>query len=789
MMKLKNQKKLFKPAILIFILTLTNLSVAQTPVQVIRGMVTDAASKTGLPGANVVILDSDPVKGTTTGLSGEFRIEKVAVGRHSIQVSYMGYKPVVIPEILVSSGKESVVHVELEEMALNAGEVEIRAEVEKDKPVNSMAMVSARSFNVEESRRYAGSADDPMRAVSGFAGVASSADVNSNQIIIRGNSPKGLLWRVDGIDIPNPNHYAYVGTSGGGMTMFSSQVLNNSDFYTAAFPAQFGNSLSGVFDMRFRTGNTDRHEFAFQLGLQGIDLSAEGPFSRKNQSSYLFNYRYSILGFLQWIDPSMKNKIPQYQDLSFKINLPARKAGTFALIGIGGISRSGYSPEQDSTQWKTLEDRTQSVLNNNMGALGLTHRIAVSRKSFLQSYVAVTYNDIFYDNNLLTTSYDYIPQDHVKYRNYRFSAGSCLNVKFGARHTNRTGFRYSNLFYDMHIEGVNPLTGQFSLIDEGNGNTDLLQVYSESKVELTDQLSVTAGLNFQYFLLNHHYSVEPRLALRWQALPRHAFSVGYGKHSQVEDVGVYLTETEVNPEITVQPNRSLDFSKAHHLVIGYDFTIRRDMRLKAEAYGQLLYSIPVVPGSYYSLINSTGGYFNDSLSNEGTGRNLGLDLTFEKFLTKQFYYLVTVSLFNSKYKGGDGTERNTRFNSNFVVNGLIGKEWTIRKKNILGVNFRASFTGGEYYVPIDLDQSISEHRQVLDESQAYSERLSDFYYLDLTITYRTNHRKYSGVWALQIKNLLNQKPDAGYVYNDFNRSIEPVKGSGILPFLSYKIEF
>ncbi len=156
MMKLKNQKRLLKPAILIFILTLTNPSVAQTPVQVIRGMVTDAASKTGLPGANVVILDSDPVKGTTTGLSGEFRIEKVAVGRHSIQVSYMGYKPVVIPEILVSSGKESVVHVELEEMALNAGEVEIRAEVEKDKPVNSMAMVSARSFNVVGRRSDAG---------------------------------------------------------------------------------------------------------------------------------------------------------------------------------------------------------------------------------------------------------------------------------------------------------------------------------------------------------------------------------------------------------------------------------------------------------------------------------------------------------------------------------------------------------------------------------------------------------------------------------------------------------
>jgi hypothetical protein len=242
-------------------------------------------------------------------------------------------------------------------------------------------------------------------------------------------------------------------------------------------------------------------------------------------------------------------------------------------------------------------------------------------------------------------------------------------------------------------------------------------------------------------------------------------------------------------EVITKPNRLLDFSKARHFVLGYDYSIRPDMRFKAEAYLQLLYSIPVKPGSYYSLINSQGAYVNDSLTADGKGRNIGLDLTLEKFLTRKYYFLVTLSLFDSRYTGGDGLIRNTRFNANYVANLLGGKEWTVRKKNLFGINLKASYTGGEYYVPIDLEASVAQHREVLDEAAAYTQRLPDFLYLDLTLTYRTNHRKFSGTWAIQAKNLLNMKPVTGYVYNDFNHSIEAVQSSGIIPFISYKVEF
>ncbi|MEI7983159.1 MAG: carboxypeptidase-like regulatory domain-containing protein, partial [Bacteroidota bacterium] len=472
---------------------------AQVPTQVVRGRVTDAEAKTTLAGANVVILNTDPLQGSTTGADGTFFIGNVKVGRHTIKISYVGYKTIVIPEIMVSSGRQTVLNIELEEMMITTGEVEIKAVISKDKPVDPMAMVGARSFNVDESRRYAGSLDDPMRAVSNFAGVVSNAGVNSNEIMIRGNSPKGLLWRVEGMDIPNPNHFAFVGTSGGGFTIFSSQVLANSDFYTAAFPAQFGNALSGVFDMRFRSGNNMRHEYAIQLGVQGLEVAAEGPFTKKHSSSYLFNYRYSILYFLGLIDPWMKNKMPSFQDLSFKIHLPEKKLGTFSLVGIGGISTVKVTAQEDSASWENMEDRSRSLLKNKMGALALIHQIYLSRQSYLRSCLSVTYNDIVADYQLLTSGYTLQPVDSVVQRNFRITASTMYNQKFGTRYTLRSGITYTRLFYDLDMKNINPATGVFGEVAQGSGNTDFAEAFGEAKIDFTDNFYMTAGLNFNYF--------------------------------------------------------------------------------------------------------------------------------------------------------------------------------------------------------------------------------------------------------------------------------------------------
>jgi hypothetical protein len=778
-----------------FVLTVFLFSVfpffasAQELTQTIRGQVNDVDTKQPIAGAVVIVLGTTPQNGAESGADGSFTIESVKLGRYSVQVSLMGYNTEIIPEVLITSGKEVTLNITLKEKVVRTEEIKVTADIEKDKPINPNALISARSFSVEEARRFAGSFDDPLRAVQNFSGVTSSANVNTNGIVIRGNSPKGLLWMLDGIDIPNPNHFGYIGQSSGGMTIFSSQVLANSDFFTSAFPSEYGNALSGVFDMKFRNGNKYTREYALQLGIQGLDLSAEGPFKKGSDATYLFNYRYSVLGFLQVIDETMKNKVPSYQDLSFKLNFPTKSAGTFSLFGIGGIAKSKYDPEKDTTQWKTYEDSQMSVLNNTTGTVGLTHNIIVGPKTYINTMLSGSYNEVKWEKGNMNSAYVVSKTDDANYKNSKISFNTFINHKFSSHLTNKTGFEFKKLLYDVKLSAQNPFSGIYSEYINDKGETNLIQAYTQNKIDITDNLGFNAGVHFGYFALNKNYSVEPRIAMRWNFAPTNSISIGYGNHSQLEDISVYLSKKQLTDGTITIPNINLDFGRANHFVVGYDKMFSQNLHLKIETYYQHLYNIPVRPGNYYSMINNPGGYFNDSLVNIGTGKNFGADITFEKFLSENFYYLVTASVFQSKYKGGDGVERNSRYNTGYVFNFILGKEFSVGENNILGVNLKTSYTGGEYYIPIDLSGSVAQSREVLNESRIYTEWFPDFFYVDFTLTYKMNYKKFSGTFALQVKNLLDQKPDAGYVYNPYSKLIEKQINLGIIPMISYKVEF
>ena len=758
---------------------------AQKLTQTVRGVVVDAETRATLPGAHVIIQPSDPVLGAITGNDGSFKISNVPLGRYQIEASFLGYQTSVTPGVLVGSGKEVYLVIELREIVYRGTEVTVTAKTEKGKPENQMASVSAISFSVEETRRFAGSADDPLRAASAYPGVAANADVNSNGVVIRGNSPKGLLWLLDGVPIPNPNHFSYVGQSAGGITIFSSQVLANSDFYTSAFPAEYGNALSGVFDMHFRTGNPFKREYTAQLGIQGIELAAEGPFSKADESSFLFNYRYSVLGFLQLFDPSMKNRIPSYQDLSFKINVPTRKAGVFSLFGIGGLDRSGARAERDSTQWKSNDDRSETRMANDMGAVGLSNKLVFGRNTYLKTTVAQSGYFTRYRNGYLGSGYQLYPTDNVRYGSYRTIFLSKLTHRFSTRVTGDAGWSVTNHHYLADIWSRNIFSGDYEHIINDRGSLQTLQAYADSKWEIGKHWSLVAGAHLQYLLLNHSYVIGPRGSLSYEINPNASIRIGYGLESQQEGTSVYLAHTAHSG---LQENRGLGLSKSNQFVVSYKQYLNKDLILQIEPYLQLLYDIPVVPGSYYSMLNNPGGYFNESLVNKGKGKNYGVDAMLEHFLSTNYYYMISASVFRSRYKGGDGIWRNTRYDSRFIGNLLGGKEWELGNR-LLGINLKASLTGGERYIPVDLSASRAQNREVLDMQKVYTQQLPWFFYLDGTITLRTNHKKYSGIWALQIKNLLNSRPILGYSYNRFARDIDTLRPLGIIPFLSYKIEF
>ncbi|MEZ5198900.1 MAG: TonB-dependent receptor [Bacteroidales bacterium] len=323
--------------VLLFLILLSfRLTGQERLTQIVRGEIVDNILGSPLPGANILLVNSEPPLGTAADENGRFSISGVPVGRQRFKISFIGYQTLILDNIMVTSGKEVVLKVELAESITAVDGVEIVADYQKDQPLNSMALVSARSFTVEETNKYAGSYGDPARMAANYAGVVSSRD-NRNDIIIRGNSPMGLQYRIDGIEVSNPNHYSAQGTTGGPVTLLNTNLLSNSDFLTGAVPAEFGNALSGVFDLKMRNGNNLKREYWAQLGWNGLEFGLEGPFSKKSQPSYLAAYRYSFVHVLYKLGINLP-EVAAYQDLSFKLSFPTRKAGTFNLIGIGGAS-------------------------------------------------------------------------------------------------------------------------------------------------------------------------------------------------------------------------------------------------------------------------------------------------------------------------------------------------------------------------------------------------------------------------------------------------------------------
>jgi len=765
---------------------------AQELTQVIRGQIIDIESQTPLAFASIMVITTDSLLGSISDDNGYFRLEKVPIGRHDIKVAYMGYETQVIPELMVSTGKEMVLTIKMKEQISELKEVVVKAYTKKDKPLNSMATVSARTFSVEEARRYAGGWDDPGRLVASFAGITTDV-IRDNTIIIRGNSPKGLLWRLEGIEIPNPNHFANLTTfGGGGISALSALVVGNSDFFTGAFPAEYGNAVSGVFDIKLRSGNNEKREHAVQIGTIGLDISSEGPLGKDTRASYLFNYRYSTFGLVKSVFPEeIKDFIPVYQDLSFKVNIPTKKSGIFSIWGLASDDSDEFKAEQDSSLWEMVDDRMNGTLTQRIGGLGLNHRYIFQKNAYLNTSLAITGDYMKYEAGILGYDLNRYENEHIDVRNYKYTFTSVYNRKFSAKHANRTGFITDNLHYNTVLKHAPVyVQGLVGVADE-KGASFFVQIFTQSKFSITKRFMVNAGLRGHYFDLNNELVIEPRLGLSYNIGKAQSVSLGYGKHSRLEPLSLYFVRVNDGSSIS-QPNKDLKVSKAHHLVFAYDISLIPNLRMKIEPYIQFLFDVSVIPDSNFSVLNMEADwYFNEELINTGTGRNMGVDVTLERFLKDGYYFLFTASVFDSKYKGDDGIERNTRFNTQYVFNLLYGKEWTVGKQNnkIIGVNARVNFFGGRRTTPVNDIESDLAQDVVYHYSQLYEDKEPDKFHVSATINYRINKKRHSSIWSLQMVNLLMAKENYGLYYNYQSEQVERWEFAVPVPNLSYKIEF
>jgi hypothetical protein len=677
----------------------------------------------------------------------------------------------------------------------NLEEFIVTADREKNRALNKAAVVSARQLSMEEAVRYSGTRNDPSRMAQNFAGVSGVNDAR-NDIIIRGNSPTGVLWRMDDIDIPNPNHFSTIGSTGGPVTILNTNTLKNSDFLTGSFPAQYGNAIAGVFDLNMRNGNNEKFEFLGQAGFNGFEFAAEGPLNRKKTASFLVDYRYSLVATIMalGLNVGTGTAVPYYQDLHYKTNFPTKKSGTFSVFGLGGESHIRFSPQSNQSGGLYGAGRSNARdrwYGSVTGVTGISHLYYFNPRTSGKIMFAASGFQFRADEDIISADRPAKNAFDMLNRQVKYAAGYHLNKKINSKNQVTMGIVADFMRVTLEQDEIRNTDSVQSRTVNVKATATLYKAFINWSHRFSDKLNTNLGLYAQLLGLNNTSHIEPRWNLRYAFRENQSLSFAAGLHSQIQQV--YFNQ-RINASGEVEyPNKNLDFIKSIHTGIAYDLTPSSFIRIKTEVYLQSLYDAAVESrASSFSMLNSGADFSIPNkvdLVNNGKGYNYGIEVTMEKFLHKNFYYLLTVSLFQSKYKGSDGIWRNTVFNSNHVTNFLAGKEFRINQKASIGIDSRFTFAGGQRYTPFDFARSRTENRVIYDESKAFSLQNPAYLRWDLKFSFTRNGRSTTQKWYIDLQNLTNEK-------NIFLRTLHPSTGNvdityqmGLFPNVNYQISF
>lgn len=780
---------------LLTLLMFVTLAFSQEFTQTIRGTITDNDSKMPLIGATVIIPGSDPIIGTITDVNGVFRLQDIPIGRISLQLSYIGYETATVPNIEVNSGKEVVLNLSMQESALSLNEVEVKSNRNKGEAINDMAQLSSHSITLEETKRFTGGMDDPARVVSCFAGVASTPD-GSSDIIVRGNSPKYMQWRVDGSEISSPYHMDDQNASFGALTALNNNLLTTSDFYTGAFSSEYGDVLSCVYDVKLRPGNNEKFEATAGLGIMGTELTVEGPFRKGYAGSYLVNYRYSTISLIKDLGLVDVPGGVNYQDATFKLVLPAEKTGTFSIYGIGGlsgVSMENMGPEGLSTPGRPITNAFMSrdfYKNNYLANAGLNHVMPLNKNSFIKtslSFSGTGADDDIYESDTIRTynnegeiindtitSRTHMVQSRIVNSSLRGSIA--YSNKINVRNKIQIGAKYTLYCFNYNQNIYNPEDSSMFNITNAKNHVSTINNYISWKYNLKENIILVAGIHNMNIIGKNQNTIEPRVSITWNINATNSLHAGYGMHSTTESVHNYFTKIKQADGSYIEPNKNLGLLKAHHYVLGYEKRFTENLIGKIEVYYQDLYNLPVenIDTSYYCTINEGIDYRYVELVNKGKGKNYGIEVSVERFFDQGFYFLVNSSIFDSKYKSLENVWRNTRYNNNYTVNILGGKEFkNIGKKDnqSLTLNTKIFFEGGQRYIPVmrDAQGNVAvdpEHDIYFDYTKAYNDKLDNIFLVNFSASYKFNKARATHEIFLDLMNVTNSQARMSEYYDE-----------------------
>jgi hypothetical protein len=776
--------------------------------QTLKGKVVDLDSKFPIFGCQVkIFVDSSVVGGAVTDDKGFYKIENVPLGRQVVIVKSLGYQSRSL-NVVMNSGKETILNIELEEEGAELKGFTFSAGDNKDVN-NEMALASAQQFSVEETERYAGSRGDPARMASNFAGVNGSDD-SRNDIVVRGNSPLGVIYRVEGITIPNPNHFGIAGSSGGPVSILNNKSLANSDFFTGAFPAEYGNSTAGVFDLKLRSGNNEKFEFSGQFGFLGTEILAEGPLSKNHKASFLAMYRYSTISMFSALGINIgTSAVPQYQDFAVKFNFPLNNGGNIALWGMGGKSNIDIliSNQKDTSEVDLYGENTKDqYFGTQMYIGGVTYTHSLNETTYLKSTFTTSLDQQNSRHDTISRSITSDGEFNVlsidKFMAYDFktitiSNGTSINKKLGKKNVLKLGYLANYVQFDLLDSVTTDATAQtYRNRFNSSGTNVFLQPYISWKHKFSKDLVMTAGISSQYYSEGDAFSaIEPRFGLKWNTSKNGALSFGLGRHSQAQPLYTYYY---LNPGNTQPHNLDMGFTYSNHAVLGYSHSVGKSIGIKAETYYQTLSGIPVeVTPSAFSLTNAGGGFsrlFPDTLSNDGVGYNVGIELTVQKYFSNNWHAMVTGSVYDSKYTPSDGIERSTNYNGRFAFNFLAGKEFVFKEKNTIGIGTKITTAGGQRYGDVDTIASAFEGEVIYLDQNYNKYQFQNYFRADLKITYKRNAKKTTHEIGLDLVNLLGTQNILSLSYAPVpgNALANPIRKNyqlGFLPIFYYRIDF
>ncbi len=790
--------KLLKPIWLHILLCINITCLAQSELQqTVRFIITDKFSKSPIENVNVICLEKNNYNGVTNS-SGELEM-LLPIGRYNFAYSIIGYKTVSSADIIVNSGKQVILNIELEQKATNTKMVVIKGKKAKEKALNEMSIISARQFTVNETNRYAGTLGDPSRMAQNFAGVVSNGD-KRNDIIIRGNSPLGLSWRLEGVEIPNPNHFSGVGTTGGSISILNNNNLSNSDFITGAFAPEYGNATAGVFDLKLKNGNNKTHEHMFQIGFNGAEIGSEGPINKQTNSSYIINARYSTLGLFSKLGINLgTTSTPKYKDLTFKLHFPTKKMGTIDVWGIAGNNDAiSYSKDYDTTGTK-LNPRPKgfdTYFYNWMLATGINHVYKLNNKTL--STLALTFTNVG-NRTKIDSLYNNDQQKAIWLNRYfnenNFKLTYKLGYKWNANNQTHTGIYIQKSAININDSLLLTSYNRYISLLAFNGNTNLNRAYVQHILKPSNNINIVGGLHFMHLNLNKNWSIEPRLAMQYNISNKLSAQIGTGIHYQTQALTTYFfNRTGTGNFVDSLTNKQLDFTKSKHLVIGTNYNFTANFHVKVEAYAQWLSQIPIENNSTstYSAINEGTFYYNTTrpfMVNNGLGKNKGIELTVEQFFNKGFYCLLTSSIYKSTYKAGDNIWRSTAFDGRYSISALAGYEFKIKNKNTFNINAKIALLGGRPYSPVDTVASMAIGEIRFTDTDAFSLRFPNYFRPDIKFGYRLNNKRYSQEISINIDNIINRQNIQTLEYDKIRNKVGYSYQVGLFPVVQYKIEF